>query len=154
MRPDNVVPNLKPLVTCACGECGEGVPRRRAWVDGLHIRRCPCRRCVGSRQSGNARRREHKVARAAGGEREPMSGNLSGVDGKSGLWEWEETANVAHVAGLKRWWLSKQTQTKVARLMARTGSRRCFIASWDGRPQLVVVPFEDWANQAREDLAS
>lgn len=49
--------------------------------------------------------------------------------------------------GLRRWWTSKQMQTKVARLLARDGEAHAFVASWDGRPQLVVVPYEDWVGQ-------
>lgn len=152
--PLDVTPNLKPLVVCACGECGEGVPRRKAWADGLHVRRCMCRRCIGSRQSAKARRREHRVADALGGQREPMSGNLSGFDVSSGLWRVEETANEALVKGLLRWWSSKQIQKKMARINAIGGVRRAFVASWDGRPQLVVMSFEDFANSVREEAAS
>jgi len=151
---DQVEPRLKPdPIVCPCGCELVGQPRVKAWRDGLHhVRFCKCRRCVGSRQPAKARRREHKVARAAGGQREPMSGNLSGIDGRSGFWEWEETANVSLVRGFRRWVTSKQVTDKLARLMARTGSRRVFVLSWDGKPRWCVIPFEDWANQATEDL--
>lgn len=147
--PRDVTPNFKPLVDCACG-CGmSGTPRRKAWVDGFHVRRCACRRCVGSRQRGNARRRENRVANELGGSREVMSGALSGVDVRAGMWVFEETAEVRIVQGLRRWWSSKQTTTKLARIMARRGEARAFVASWDGKPQLVVIPWEDFAGQIR-----
>lgn len=145
---------LKPdPVACPCG-CGTVArPRAKAWGDGLyHARGCPCRRCVGGRQVGKARRREHKVAKATGGTREPMSGNLSGIDGKAGLWTWEETANEAVVRGLRRWWTSKTVQTKTARMMSRHGEAHALICSWDGRPQVVVVPFADWAGQVLAEM--
>lgn len=144
---------LKPEPeSCQCG-CGLfGQPRVKAWKDGTrHVRTCGCRRCVGGRQTPKARRRENRVAKAAGGTREPMSGNLSGVDGRSGLWVWEETANVSLVRGFRRWIESKQVQTKLARMMAKTGVRRAYIVSWDGKPRWAVVPFADWANQASDD---
>lgn len=148
--------NLKPdPVECACG-CGViSAQRVRAWKDGLnHGRKCACRRCTGGKQSAKARRRENRVAKATGGRREPLSGNLSGIDGRSGLWVWEETAQLSLVQGLRRWWTSKQVTAKTARLMNRHGVARAFIASWDGRPQLVVIPFEDWAGQVLDESES
>lgn len=147
---------LKPdPAECSCG-CGLiGQPRVKVWKDGTsHVRLCKCRRCTGGRQSAKARRRENKVAKATGGTREPMSGNLSGIDGRSGLWVWEETAQVDIVRGLRAWWSGKGVQSKVARLMNRHGVARAFIASWDGRPQLVVVPFDDWAGQVLDESGS
>lgn len=153
--PFDVQCNLKPdFGACVCG-CGTVArPRVKQWADGLgpHARGCPCRRCTGGRQSGKARRREHKVAKALGGERQPMSGNLSGYDIGSGLWRAEETANVALVRGFRRWVESKQVRTKLARLMALTGVRRAFVVSWDGKARWVVIPFDDWANQCQDDL--
>lgn len=78
-----------------------------------------------------------------------MSGAMSGVDVRAGLWVFEETANVTLVRGLRSWWQSKQTVKKLERLMARTGEARAFIASWDGKPRLVVMPYEDFKGQIR-----
>lgn len=146
---------LKPeLEPCACG-CGlQGRPRKKVWKDGTaHVPRCQCRRCKGGRQGGNARRRENRIAKQTGGERAVMSGALSGYDGRSGLWVWEETSNVALVQGLRRWWESKQIRTKTARLMALNGYARAFIATWDGKPRLVVIPYEDWAGQVESEAS-
>jgi hypothetical protein len=134
--------------------CGlHGTPRVKAWGDGLkHVRGCKCRRCSGGRQRGKARVRENRVAKDTGGTREPLSGGLSGIDGKAGLWVWEETSQESLVRGLRRWWQSKGVSDKRSRLMNRSGYARAFIASWDGRPQVVVVPYDDWAGQVRAEL--
>lgn len=135
---------------CPCG-CGTyGTPRKKQWQDGLggHVKGCPCKRCVGGRQRGRSRVRENKVARLTGGTREPLSGALSGVDGRSGLTVWEETANVAINRGLFKWWDGKGTQEKVHRMMLLSGVRRAFIASRPATegPSLVVMLLEDWAD--------
>lgn len=105
---------------------------------------------MGGRHRGVSRVRENKVAKATGGTREPLSGGLSGVDGRSGLWVWEETAQVSLVAGLRRWWTSKGVTSKVARMYGRQGGERhAFVASWDGKPQVVVMTFEDWSEAVR-----
>lgn len=141
-------------VDCPCGCETFGTPRVKAWADGLHhVKACPCRRCVGGRQSAKARRREHRVAKAMGGRREPMSGNLSGVDVRSGLWVVEETANVALVRGFRRWIESAQIQRKLARISTKTGVRRAFVLSWDGKARWACIPFEDFANQAKEEAS-
>lgn len=136
---------------CPCG-CGlYGVQRRRAWGDGLrHVKRCQCRRCQGSRHSRKASRRERRIAADLGGSREPMSGNLSGADVKAGGWSFEETSNEAVVRGIRRWWTSATVRRKVARLYARHGEAHALILSWDGRPQLVVVSYEDFVGQFDE----
>lgn len=136
---------------CVCG-CGlVGQLRAREWVDGLgpHVKRCVCRRCAGGRTRSRSRQQEHKTARATGGQREPLSGALSGIDGRSGLWVWEETAEVSVTRGLRRWWNNKGTQQKLARLYGRPGGEyRAFIAK-DEKPFLVVLTFEDWADAVR-----
>ena len=142
----------KVLCPCQCGVFG--TPRRKAWADGLrHVRGCQCRRCVGSRQAGKARRRENQLARDIGGARQPMSGNLSGFDLGSGLWVVEETANKSLVRGLFAWWDSKQIAKKTARLLAKSGVKRAFVCHEDGRT-LVVMLWEDFAPAVREDVAS
>lgn len=154
MNADDVTPNFNPKADCPCG-CGLfGTLRVKAWSDGSHhVRLCGCRRCQGGRQRPKSRRRENRVAKDTGGTREPLSGGLSGVDGRAGLWVWEETANVAIVRGLRRWWESKTVQSKLARMMARPGGEaRAFIASWDGKPRLVVMLYEDWAGQVKQEV--
>jgi hypothetical protein len=137
---------------CPC-QCGTvGTPRVKAWADGLHhARGCPCRRCVGGRQRPKSRVRENKVAKATGGTREPLSGGLSGVDGRSGTWTWEETAQESIVRGFRRWIESKGVTSKLARIMARHGEARAFVLSWDGKPRWVCVPFDDWAGQVKAE---
>jgi hypothetical protein len=140
-------------IACPCGCLLFGTPKKKAWGDGLHhVRACQCRRCKGGRTSSTARRRENRIARDTGGTREPMSGNLSGKDVTIGLWSIEETANEAIVRGIRRWWTSKGVRTKMARLMARHGEAHSLVCSWDGRPQIVVTPYEDWVGQARAGI--
>lgn len=133
---------------CPCG-CGlYGVQRRKAWGDGLrHVKLCGCRRCVGSRQTGKARRREKRIAADLGGTREPFSGALSGADVKAGLWSFEETSNETVVKGFRRWWTSKTVTKKTARLFARHGEARALVLSWDGKPQVVITPYVDFVGQ-------
>lgn len=150
---DLVVSNLKPdPLPCVCGCQLVGAVRKKEWQDGLgpHVKGCLCRRCSGGRQRPRSRGRENRVAKDTDGSREAMSGALSGVDGRAGLWVWEETAQANIVAGLRRWWNSKQVTEKTARLLKHAGAR-AFIASWDGKPRLVVIPYEDWAGQVRDD---
>ncbi len=140
--------NLKPKLDCPCG-CGTyGMPRRKAWGDGLrHVRLCPCRRCAGSRHRGKANRRENRIAADLGGNREPLSGGLSGADVRAHMWSFEETSNEAVVRGFRRWWTSKTVRSKVARLNARHGEAHALILSWDGRPQAVITAYEDFVGQ-------
>lgn len=148
----DVEPRLRELDACGCG-CGEYGTLKKPWrSNGVRCvaHKCKCKQCVGGRQPGNARRRENKIAKATGGTREPMSGNLSGIDGRAGLDEWEETMEKAVVRGFRRWVESKTVTSKLARLMARRGSRRHFILTWDGKPRWVVTPFEDWAEFVKE----
>lgn len=141
-------PRMKPdLVDCPCG-CGlVGRPRAKQWSDGVgpHVRLCECRRCKGGRTRARSRRQEHRLANAVGGQREPLSGGLSGVDVRSPLVEFEHTANERLVAGLKRWWEAKQTQAKLRRLFSRTHSDACpvFVARWGNKDRLWVMRAED-----------
>lgn len=145
--------NPKPdPIECPC-RCGlVGTPRARSWQDGLgpHVRGCACRRCAGSRHRGKATRRESGIARRTGGQREPLSGALSGVDGRAGLWVWEETSNQDVVRGFKRWISSKGVTTKMSRMMKVSGVRHALILSWDGKPRWAIVPAEDWENKVKE----
>lgn len=130
---------------CPCG-CGVlGVPRKKAWRDNLapHSRGCPCRRCVGSRQVGKAAKRERRIAKDFGGKRNFRSGAGGGVDTIGATLDIEETAGVAHVQGLRRWWSSKGMQAKLATLLSRNVRPRAFVACWDGKPQLAVLPYND-----------
>ena len=82
-----------------------------------------------------------------GGAREPLSGGLSGADVRAGLWSFEETSNQTVTRGFRRWWTSKTVRTKTARLFDRHGEAHGLILSWDGRPQVVVTPYEDFVGQ-------
>lgn len=139
---------------CACG-CGlYGAVRVKVMRDGLqHVKGCGCKRCSGARHRPNSRRREHKVAKAVGGTRNIGSGAFGGTDVAGGVLEVEETANVQLVAGLKRWWLSKQIQDKTAVLRGMKLRPRAFVASWNGKPQLAVMTFDDlkWLCELRGD---
>lgn len=130
---------------CACG-CGTfGTPTKKLQRDGLHhVGRCPCARCRAPRHKKNASRRERKIARDAGGERSPLSGALNGYDGRAGLDVWEETSAEAVVRGIRKWWQSKTVTDKIERLMKLSGVNRHLILSWDGKPRLVVTPYDDW----------
>lgn len=141
------VANLKVTVDCPCG-CGKhGTPRKRAWRDGLrHVRLCECNRCDAPRHKRDASIREREIAADLGGTREPMSGALSGADVVAHMWSFEETSNETIVRGFRRWWTSKTVQRKLVRLMARAGAHG-FIVSWDGRPQVVISPYEDFVGQ-------
>jgi hypothetical protein len=150
----------RPIITgperqeCPCGCQQFGVVRTRMMGDGLyHVKLCPCRRCQGARHKPRSRAREHKVAKAVGGTRNIGSGAFGGTDVKGGVLEIEETSNVGLVAGLKRWWLSKQIQDKTEVLMAQKLRPRAFVASWNGKPQLAVLTFDDlrWLCEMRGD---
>lgn len=74
-----------------------------------------------------------------------MSGGLSGVDGRAGMWVWEETSNQAVCRGLRRWWNTKTVREKVARLYGRPGGEYRAVILTDEKPWLVVMLYEDWA---------
>jgi hypothetical protein len=94
--------------------------------------------------------REHRIARDAGGVREPLSGALSGLDGRSGVWVWEETAEFAVCRGVRRWWGTKTVQRKVARLYGRPGGEARALVLTDEKPWLVVMLYEDWVSVVRD----
>lgn len=148
----DVQPRLKEKVECPC-ECGTfGTPKKKIARDGLrHVARCPCKRCRAPRFKQNATRRESRIAKDTGGSREPLSGALSGVDGRSGLHVWEETSARDVVRTAEKWWLSKGVQDKVARLMKQRGVARHLILSWGPRlkPQIVITPYDDWASMVK-----
>jgi hypothetical protein len=133
-------------IPCPCG-CGKvDVPRARRSRDGLyHVRNCDakvCASCRGRRAGQRASARERKAFKSLpGGFREVLSGAVSGFDGGCPWLVYEETANVSLVAGLRRWWERESVQRKTARILA-ADLPGAFIASWDGRPQLVVQSFE------------
>jgi hypothetical protein len=139
--------NPKPsLEECACG-CGTvGRPRARAWLDGLpaHVKLCTCRRCQAPRFKQRASRRERKVAQAVGGRRNIGSGAFGGSDVVGGLVNIEETAQESLVRGLRRWWMSKQIQSKTARLLEQRLIPNAFVASWDGKARLVVMEWDSF----------
>lgn len=133
---------------CVCG-CGlYGSPRVKVWRGETvgHVRACACPRCRGGRTKSQARVRENRIAKDWGLERSYGSGVISGYDLSDDLIEIEETAQVSLVRGLKRWWLSAQIQNKMARLLSRNLRSRAFVASWDGKAQLVVLPADDFKN--------
>lgn len=151
ITPRQVEPNFVNRSDCGCG-CGRyGVPRKPHRSNGrVCVRGCKCRQCEGGRAKGRATKREHTTAAATGGRRNIGSGAFGGSDVAGGLCEVEETANVALVRGIKRWWTSEQMQRKTAGLFATGAKPRAFVASWrnDPRkaaePQLVVMTFSDW----------
>lgn len=148
---------LKPdLCDCACGCGAVGRPRVKAWRDGLHhARSCVCRRCKAPTYRRAAAQRERAIAKATGGERNALSGALSGVDVSGPLVDIEETTNQAVVRGIRRWWSSKTVQSKVARLFAHaqvSGVPACLILSWDHRRRLAVMTYEDFAGLCKQRL--
>jgi hypothetical protein len=104
---------------------------------------------VGSRQRNKARVKEHQIALDTGGEREPLSGGLSGIDGHSGDWIWEETAEKAVARGLRNWWNTITVQKKIKRLMSRPEHEHRALVITDQKPWLVVMPYEDWVDGIR-----
>jgi hypothetical protein len=140
---------LTSLCPCGCGKTGLLQGRRRG--DGyFHVRRCPCRRCVASRVRKRAGNRERQIARTIGGTREVLSGALSGADVIHSRVRIEETANVSLTRGLRRWWESKQTEAKVLRLFGDE-LPGAFVASWDGSPRVVVMPYEGFVRLLTQD---
>lgn len=133
-------------MNCVCG-CGLfGSPRRKIWVGETvgHVKLCRCRRCEGSRHKKNAGARERRIAKNTGMERSPLSGGVSGFDLSGVCWV-EETSNQALTRGLFRWFDSQQIQRKLERLFSLSSVKpKAFLASRAGRPELVVMRFEDW----------
>lgn len=127
---------------CECG-CGKvGTLRMKRSRDGrYHVHRCQCRSCKGRRARTNSAARERKVAAAVNGTREVLSGAVSGADVSSPWLVYEETANIGLVAGLRRWWERPVVIRKTAKILA-ADLPGAFVASWDGRPQLVVMSWE------------
>lgn len=151
---DGAWSNLKPdPESCPCG-CGlVGQLRVKAWADGSHhVKKCGCRRCTGGRQRGKSLIRENRIAKDTGGERSPLSGALNGYDGRAGLFRWEETSNVSITRGFRSWISGKGVQDKLGRLMQLRGVERVLILSWDGKPQWVIEPYEDWAPRVKETV--
>lgn len=145
-------PDPEPCI-CGCGVVAQ--LRSKTWggETGPHVKRCTCRKCKGGRQRGTARKREQRIAKRLGGYAEPDSGQKSGVDIRIDDVVWiEETSNVSLLAGLKRWWLSKGTETKLQRIRRRAkimGVPVAFVGSWEGKPQVVVMSFDDFENLVR-----
>jgi hypothetical protein len=146
-----VNPVIPIRVKCVCTDAAcprIGTPRPRPWSNGeLHIKRCRCpERCGAGAQTGLARRRESKVARAVGGTRNAGSGNKGGGDVINGLVDVEETAQADITRSFRRWWLGAAVQKKVAQLLRRQFKPRALVLSWDNKPQFVVMPFGDFAH--------
>lgn len=151
-----VTPSLKPdPAPCVCG-CGAiGRPRVRAWNDGLgpHNRNCVCRRCRARNYGRKASARERGIAKQLGGERQALSGALSGAD-VTGRVDLEETSNLAVTRGLRRWWESKGVATKRARLEARTSDApKALVLSWGEpcKPQIVVMRWDDFRRMVNDE---
>lgn len=136
----------RPKDYCVCG-CGlHGAPRQKVWRGEMvgHVSRCACPRCTGGRVKARARTRENKLAKDTGGVRAYASGVISGWDVATDLIEMEETADKALVRGLFSWWESKQIQRKMGRLLSRNLRPIAFVASRDGKHQLVAMPYESF----------
>lgn len=140
---------------CVCGCELVGQPRVKIWVGETqgHVKACKCKRCVGGRQRSKSRRRENKIAKDLGGNREIMSGAFTGIDVRVGETVWiEETHNKALVAGIKRWWTGKGTTAKMERLTKRgnqMGVPVAFVASWGtgesgASPQVAVLDYQSF----------
>ncbi len=140
-------------IDCPCG-CGRyGAPRKSAWRDGLvHTKNCECSGyCLAGEQKRTAMRREDRVAAKSGGRRNPGSGARGGMDLADHVFQIEETANVAIVRGFRSWWSGKGVQDKVRYLLGREAmGPRALVLSWDDEPQMVVMPFSDWAGVTTE----
>lgn len=84
------------------------------------------------------------MAEGVGGRRTYASGAGGGADTQGGVVTCEETSNKRLVAGLFRWWDSKQVKDKTAGLYSSNFNPRAFVASRDGKPELVVQTWEDF----------
>ncbi len=131
---------------CACG-CGVvGRPKKQAWKDGLppHVARCDCPRCRAPRYKRNAARRERRIGADVGGRRNIGSGAFGGADTIGGVCNCEETAKESLVGPLRRWWGTKAMQEKTTRLLEQRLIPNAFVASWDGKPRLVVMEYDSF----------
>ena len=145
-----VEPRFKPeVVECPCG-CGlVGHLRKKIWAGETtgHVKRCVCRRCAGGRTKSRASARERRLAVKTGGQRELMSGAMTGRDVTTGRGTWvEETANVALVRGFFSWFDSKQIAEKTRRI------RDQHVAPWAftvvrGRRSYTIQATEDWVEK-------
>lgn len=150
-----VTPNFRVQVDCECG-CGAfGTARASAWAsDGkVHTRNCVCSVCSAAKHRPQATRREKKLAKAIGGNRDNRSGGLSGFDVRNLVVEVEETTDQAIVGTIRRWWDSKRVKAKRARLWARTFSdaEKALVLQWDdeeGRGGLVVMELDAFTRLA------
>lgn len=115
-----------------------------------HVYGCKCSRCEGSRHKNRARLREHRAAQAVGGYRNPGSGAWGGFDTRKGKVNVEETSNNTIVRGFKRWWGTKAVTKKLSKLFADTSKPRALVLSWDNKPQIAIMPFEDWERFLRD----
>ena len=148
---------MKTKIDCPCGCELYGVERKKLWAGETvgHVKNCKCKRCSGGRHRGRSRVQENKVAKKLGGQREPLSGGLSGIDvrvtsmlGDDIAWI-EQTHNVALVRGIKSWWTGKGTTQKMSRITERghmMGVPVAFGAWWDGKSQVYVLPAESFEN--------
>lgn len=141
MIPGFDSPDWPPTSTkanCPC-ECGLfGTIRKKTG----HVRLCPCKKCAAPRYRQRAARRERKIAKDFGGERQVLSGALSGADVKAPGVCIEETASKTICGPVRTAW-----NNKAARIMERRHrfAEKPMLVLADEKPWLVVMLYEDAA---------
>lgn len=138
-------PRLKSYIDCPCG-CGEnGLARNKKNRDGTHhVRACVCKSCSGGQYAKAEKTRVAKFARRSGLYQQSGSGRRIGYD-LGGVCAVEETSHAVIVKHLKLWWATVDVQRKLARIRRQTYQPWAFVASWENKPQLVVMSPDGFA---------
>lgn len=131
--------SFKEKAECRC-------PDRACTVFGTlkkngHVRNCQCRACQAPRYKRRASNDERRIAREKGGEREPLSGALSGADVKGPGWSAEHTREKRICGPVRTAWNNKTLRLVGRR--TRFGERVALVLA-DEKPWLVVQLYEDW----------
>lgn len=141
----DVQTNFKTTVVCPCGCGAEGAPRQRKNRDGTHhARSCTCRSCGAGRYAKDEKRRVGRYASRSGLTQQSGSGRKIGYD-LGGVCAVEETSERTITKHLRLWWATVEVQRKLARVRRQKYQPWAFIASWDDRPQLVVMDPDGFA---------
>jgi hypothetical protein len=139
-----VTPRFKEQIDCACGTEGcSGVPRRKAYRDGVHVRSCECRLCKNSQRGlaahRDGHRRQAKASRALG-----LQG-LTNEEREASIFA-NEVKSGKQTGPAWTWWVRAEAQ--IIGNEADHGSRRKparVILKPDDRDGLVMVRESTWA---------
>lgn len=137
--------NLKATVDCPCGCGAHGLPRTKRNRDRTHhTRNCECKSCAAGQHAKDEKTRVAKFARRSGLTQQSGSGRKIGYD-LGGCCAVEETSHQVIVKHLKLWWATVDVQRKLARIRRQKYQPWAFVASWENKPQLVVMSPEGFA---------